>query len=992
MSVKVVNMIPNSMSNEIQRDSEPNITATFLDPARIAASAFTPDPAGSGNAPIYLSSDGGDTWSLNVVLPGGNKTNDTTLRFAGPSNVLYAGILRVDNGNLEILRKATFTAPGLMTTLLPKTNNDQPYVEGAVVMAGSGTGSDRVYVGDNDFGAAMGHTATIDLSLDAANAPPPAGFGLPHSIETRATSGQDGPPIRPAVHLDGTVYGLYLGWRSSTTMDVAVVRDDNWAAGGSPFTSLTDPSDGLAGRFVITAVAKPSTFGGLLGTQRVGSQNAIAVDPRNSSIVYVAWADGASAAAQTLHVRRSTDRGVTWSASDIRTIPTATNPALAVNRQGTVAFLFQQLHNPGGGNKWQTRIQTWDANLGSATDTTLADVPDANGSYTAANPIGDYAGLISVGNNFYGVFSGNNTPDLANFPNGVIYQRNHDFTAHTLTDLGGAPVAVSIDPFFFKLTTVETADDFYVRDWTDSPTSGDNGVEPSTPNQFYVSSDVWNRRGTLPGSFPSDQPENEDAGNGLGNIGDNWAFARIRRNAPSVTGSHAVTAHFLVSKFGTGSAYVDASSMDPDVTFIDPDPTVIFAAADVGPTITTPVQWHLGALASTHLCLAVEISAPNDPFVPPSLVGNTPGWPTTDLRIVNDNNKAQRNMGLSTTPARGAGSSDCAFALINNAATFTRDLQLRYSVDAAVAELFKGAAIEVIGGKEVKLGIQGEVVLPGMRPGEKRWIGLRFPSVQGKRGQVLAVSFDEMFEGVALNGFAIGARLGASGKVIREKLERHQGGFGRLAAFGVEAAEESAELAGRLLRAKRISAASYLSFAQTQQKGLAASLKDLTSLLGGDPFRVDRAFRSLRAALAEGSADDVAVCHDCVLSRVDATLTMHQLKSGDVSDILHTVRWQRDFFRQSDRLARLEPAPDILDRSDAFIQGYGVRELTNRDYPKLMSSLLRPLIATAEQLKDTNLVELVTVIQKSMRDLRALQKAHQDYLLRLQAVGAQRSR
>ena len=57
-----------------------------------------------------------------------------------------------------------------------------------------------------------------------------------------------------------------------------------------------------------------------------------------------------------------------------------------------------------------------------------------------------------------------------------------------------------------------------------------------------------------------------------------------------------------------------------------------------------------------------------------------------------------------------------------------------------------------------------------------------------------------------------------------------------------------------------------------------------------------------------------------------------------------------------------------------------------------MSSLLRPLIATAEQLKDTNLVELVTVIQKSMRDLRALQKAHQDYLLRLQAVGAQRSR
>ena len=62
MPVKVVNMIPNSLSNETTRDSEPNISATFVDPSRIAASVFTPDPMGSGNAPIYVSTDGGDTW------------------------------------------------------------------------------------------------------------------------------------------------------------------------------------------------------------------------------------------------------------------------------------------------------------------------------------------------------------------------------------------------------------------------------------------------------------------------------------------------------------------------------------------------------------------------------------------------------------------------------------------------------------------------------------------------------------------------------------------------------------------------------------------------------------------------------------------------------------------------------------------------------------------------------------------------------------------
>ena len=87
MPVSVINMIPNSMSNETQRDAEPNITATFLDPTKIAASPFTPDPMGSGSAPIYISTDGGNTWTLNVCLPGGDKTGDTTLRFVGPSNV-----------------------------------------------------------------------------------------------------------------------------------------------------------------------------------------------------------------------------------------------------------------------------------------------------------------------------------------------------------------------------------------------------------------------------------------------------------------------------------------------------------------------------------------------------------------------------------------------------------------------------------------------------------------------------------------------------------------------------------------------------------------------------------------------------------------------------------------------------------------------------------------------------------------------------------------
>ena len=60
---------------------------------------------------------------------------------------------------------------------------------------------------------------------------------------------------------------------------------------------------------------------------------------------------------------------------------------------------------------------------------------------------------MAVGTDFYGIFAANNTPDLANFPHGVTYQRNADFNSHTLLALDNTtPVPVSIDPFFFKVS------------------------------------------------------------------------------------------------------------------------------------------------------------------------------------------------------------------------------------------------------------------------------------------------------------------------------------------------------------------------------------------------------------------------------------------------------------------------------------------------------------------------------------------------------------
>ena len=96
-TLKVVNMIPNSWSDEQNQDSEPNLSVNPANPAEIIGTAFTYDnPAGTSAvspamatnwAPIFSSLDGGDTWALQFVLPSavGDQlpTWDVTCRYSG---------------------------------------------------------------------------------------------------------------------------------------------------------------------------------------------------------------------------------------------------------------------------------------------------------------------------------------------------------------------------------------------------------------------------------------------------------------------------------------------------------------------------------------------------------------------------------------------------------------------------------------------------------------------------------------------------------------------------------------------------------------------------------------------------------------------------------------------------------------------------------------------------------------------------------------------
>ena len=463
-NVRVVDIVPATLSGETNTDSEPNLAVNPANLSQIVATAFTPDPLGSANAPIYVSSDGGQNWLLNAIVPGGNAfsgTGDITVRFATTGNVLYAGDLRGDTAfRMDLLRTSDFLGPALMTVLSNRTPVDQPYIQ-ALTTVQAAVSTDRVYVGNNNISlrGTTGKTASVDLSQDAATAPAPAGFSTV-SVETRATSAipggnQDGPSVRVAVHPGGTVYAAYFGWRTfarPNISDIVVVRDDNFGASAAPFTALLDPGDGLAGVRVATNVSIPA-LGTPIGNQRIGSHLTIAVDPSNSQRVFLAWADGTTAANYTLRIRSSVDGGATWS-GDLRTITNAVNPSLAVDSGGRVGLLYQRRTGAAGSERWETHLERSSTGFTAPpSGILLHDARDNVGGAVGAGPLGDYSHLLAIGRAFYGIFSANNVPVPANFPHGVRYQRNANTTTNQLLANDGVTnVAASTDPFFFAVT------------------------------------------------------------------------------------------------------------------------------------------------------------------------------------------------------------------------------------------------------------------------------------------------------------------------------------------------------------------------------------------------------------------------------------------------------------------------------------------------------------------------------------------------------------
>jgi hypothetical protein len=308
--LRIVDLIPESDSREVDQNSEPSIAVNPVDPRQMFAGAF--DFNNNGASPFFVSTDAGATWSIFGTLD----HNDKSIAWkADGSAVLVAGLLSDDiNTYSATVSDSGFGAP--INHYIGSNDNDQPWIR---------TGpSNHVYVGFNDDGASAGKNASVNVSTDGGSTYTTV------TVDRVGSANGDSPATRIAVN-GSRVYAIFNRYGSVVESDangerfnseIVVVRSDN--GGADDFKVLGTSGNGNA----VTIATPISIFTDdenthlTLGQERIGSDIAIAVDPNNANHVVVVYGDAPGpngANLSQLAVKESTDGGASWSQEIYRT-------------------------------------------------------------------------------------------------------------------------------------------------------------------------------------------------------------------------------------------------------------------------------------------------------------------------------------------------------------------------------------------------------------------------------------------------------------------------------------------------------------------------------------------------------------------------------------------------------------------------------------------------------------------------------------------------
>ena len=464
----IVDLIPEGSSAEHAPNAEPTVTVNGTNSNQLAAAAHHTGKdfcKKKTRVASFFSTDGGLSWDIvcNIAKKPNHLAGDFSLRFAGNGHTLYLGYLLDGSGNGRLAQTSAFSSPAVATTVFDKPDIDQPQVRTML-----NPGSDQFVIGARNSDLYSDNPAKPCVGFSVFGSPFAASEPqLDDDVcaDKRLMPGEAGTGMRVTVHPDGTVYATLYAGRSlnSDLVDVVVTRGDSPShltthameqLADVPLGGNTncDVGDGKIGYRVARCVTYLSSLYNdpQFGCQALGNSNAIVVDPRpgKSNHVYLVWGDKTSASKQTLHLAESLNQGA--SLVDLKKIPNGTNPALAVDSQGRLGFLYQTLVTEDNTQRWQTWIEIGGERFTSPQKTLLADAPVDVSNCPSEHPfVGDYFDLGAAGTTFYGVFAAPNDNKPGRFPAGVKFQRR--MQGNLPVDLDGSHVTVSIDPFFFRI-------------------------------------------------------------------------------------------------------------------------------------------------------------------------------------------------------------------------------------------------------------------------------------------------------------------------------------------------------------------------------------------------------------------------------------------------------------------------------------------------------------------------------------------------------------
>ena len=336
------------------------------------------------------------------------------------------------------------------------------------------------------------------------------------------------------------------------------------------------------------------------------------------------------------------------------------------------------------------------------------------------------------------------------------------------------------------------------------------------------------------------------------------------------------------------------------------------------------------------------------------------------------------------------------YALIHNPEVTTQDIVLRADVSGDVVERLRNAHVDVVGGESVTMKPGGTVTLARMQPAEDRWVSITYSPPEHAEGASLPVSFSQMAGEKVVNGFTFGIKPAPIERIMFDNLDWHYGIYTRIAnQLGIGQAKAEAAAAKGLLRDKDICSNRYLhsdrymQFLAQHVRPAGAVINAVLAQHGsGDPFGIRPALKQFDDGVHSVNLARAAAAHMALLEKLDSFVLMLQLRNGNPADVLQMVRWQQDLYSTVPQLKDLPVSSNVVKESQEFIDGYGKRTRHPEPYPELIRELGKSFRETADALAKAG-VDVkgeAAKLQRHQNSIAALEKAHREYLLKLNAL------